>query len=70
MDKLRNKDRKWLEIASFSTGMYPDIQCDIIPSGPTDRLRKAGLIELYMPHNGAHKDRWTITQEGRAALGA
>ena len=66
--ELRKKDRKWLELASHSGGMYPGIQCDMVPSGPTNRLRKAGFIQLYMPHNGAHKDRWQITPEGRAAL--
>lgn len=66
---MKKKDRKWLELIGMSNSvMYPGIQCDTIPTSPADRLRKAGFIDLYMPHNGAHKDRWMITAEGRAEL--
>lgn len=68
---MRQKDRKWLEfIEKCKAGMYPGVQCDMIPDGPAGRLRRDGMIEIYVPHNSVHKDRWTITTQGLAALEA
>ena len=65
---MRIKDVKWLDLCAGSSGMYPGIQCDVVPSSVSRRLNSDGLIELFMPHNGAHKDRWKLTPAGRAAL--
>jgi hypothetical protein len=69
---MRERDRNWLttiRLATDSTGgMYPGLQADALPSGPAKRLRDAWYIELFVPHNPVHKDRWTITPTGRAAL--
>lgn len=65
---LRRKDRNWLSMIAAGQGGMPGWPCDFIPKAPANRLLKRGLITIYMPHNSAHKDRWTITPAGQAAL--
>jgi hypothetical protein len=71
---MNKKLRKWLETVEIcsrpGSGMYRGIQCDVVPSSPALKLERAGFIERFMPHNPVHKDRWIITEEGRAALRA
>ena len=68
----RAKDRAWLEkikiCSSRGSGMYPGLQCDLVPSAPAYRLYRLGYILTFIPHNHAHKERWIISDEGRAAL--
>jgi hypothetical protein len=68
---LRKQDRKWLDHIRRMTdasGMYPGDRCDLCPPAPLGRLYRRGLVTIFFPHNGAHKERWVITPEGRAAL--
>ena len=68
---MRTKDRKWLESIRLSTdgsGMYPGTPCDLVPDGPARRLRALGYLDTFIPHNDAHKERWTISKLGRDAL--
>ena len=70
---IRIKDLKWLESirsASDGGGMYPGTPCDLVPDGPARRLYSMGLIQTFIPHNSIHKERWEISNEGRAALAA
>lgn len=67
---MRIKDRKWLteiqQLTDHSGGMYPGMHYDLLP--PTVAQRLGGFIETYIPHNPIHKDRFIITEKGRAAL--
>jgi len=65
---MKNKDRKWLLLCDGQSGMYPGIQQDVVPKSVARRFVHDGLIRAYLPHNGAHKDRWVITDAGRSAL--
>jgi hypothetical protein len=65
---MKTKDRKWLLLCDGQSGMYPGIQQDVVPNSVASRLHRDGLIRAYIPHNGAHKDRWVITDAGRVAL--
>jgi len=69
---MRAKDRKWLEHIETSSrigsGMYPGTPCDFVPNGPANRLYRLGYISTFLPHNPVHKERWIISDEGRAAL--
>lgn len=70
---LRDKDRRWLqEVADLTDNrggsMYPGMHADVMPPTVAKRLR--GLIDVYEPHNMAHKNRWIITTAGRHALAA
>lgn len=48
-------------------GMYPGGRYDFAPA-QHGKLELMGLIELFIPHNPAHRERVTITESGRAAL--
>lgn len=69
---MRKQDRRWLERVAMESNasgpMYAGMRADFLPSGPSGRLRKAGLIRSESPHNPVHKDRWVITDAGRMAL--
>lgn len=65
---MKNKDRKWLMLCDGQAGMYPGIQHDRIPPSVSHRLYVQGMIRSYVPSNFAHKERWVITDAGRAAL--
>jgi hypothetical protein len=67
---MRDKDRKWLqEIADLTRdpcGMYPGMTVDRLPASVAKRL--GIFIQSYSPHNPIHKERWTCSREGFAAL--
>lgn len=71
-EALRKKDRKWLAhigvMSAPGPGMYRGDRCDLVPHGPADRLYKRGLIDILTVTNMSHKDRWIITDAGRAEL--
>jgi hypothetical protein len=69
---LRKKDRKWLQSIEIMSGaggrMYSGERVDFVPTGVADRLHKRGFIEMTIPHNPAHKERWVITESGRSEV--
>jgi len=71
-EPMRKKDARWLGFikaaSSPGSGMYSGLQTDMVPAGAADRLYKLGYILRNSPHNPAHKDRFVITDAGRAAL--
>lgn len=67
---MRKADKNWLStirLCSDGGGMYPGLRVEMLPNAPAKRLREFGYIELFIPHNPVHKDRWIITPEGRTA---
>jgi hypothetical protein len=72
MTLLSKKQRKWLEhidlASKASSGMYRGERCDFVPFKAASVLEKHGFVSLEIPHNPVHKERWVITDEGRAAL--
>lgn len=65
---LGKKRLKWLRLAaSDDGGMYPGVHADMAP-GVFGALAKMGFVTRYVPHNPAHKDRYVITDSGRAKL--
>jgi hypothetical protein len=69
---LSKKHRKWLEhielASKASSGMYRGAPCDFVPFKAASVLEKHGFVTLEIPHNPVHKERWVITDDGRAAL--
>ena len=69
---MNKQQRNWLKTIEMCSGpsssMYPGLQTDAVPSNPARHLESDGYIERYVPHNPVHKDRWVITDTGRAAL--
>ena len=49
------------------TGMYPGIHWEDAP-GQLRKLKARGFVDVYEPHNRAHKNRAVITNAGRAIL--
>jgi hypothetical protein len=68
---VRAKDVKWLrEIGARRGGMYPGQRYDLIPDSVRLRLERQRLVEVYVPHNPAHKDRLVLTYAGESFLAA
>jgi len=68
---MNKQQRRWLKTISDCSsggGMYPGVHADFVPNNPARHLERDGYIELYMPHNPVHKDRWVVTEKGREAL--
>jgi hypothetical protein len=72
IERLSRKERKWLEhieIMSRPTGaMYDGDRVDFVPRKIGSRFHRLGFVELFTPYNPDHKERWIITDKGRAAL--
>lgn len=66
---IGKKRLRWLEAAARENhgSMYPGVHADAAPGVFRD-LVKLGWVKTYLPHNPAHKDRYVITESGRAAL--
>jgi hypothetical protein len=60
---------RWLEVSSYGGVMYRGCNIDCAPK-VFSQLEKLGLVEIYSPHNPAHKDKAMATDAGRAMLAA
>lgn len=65
------RDERWLRdaCAGSGSGLYDGTYYDDAPSR-FSKLERRGLVEIYHPHNPAHKTRVRATKRGRAAIAA
>lgn len=66
---LSKRELRLLYLADSSSGMYPGVQLDLAPKRFL-KLRNAGLIYEFVPHNPVHKYRAVTTDKGAAVFAA
>lgn len=69
---LSPKARKWLDLIAVSSrpsgSMYRGQIVDLVPPKFARAFERSGWVDREIPHNPVHKERFVITEAGRAAL--